>query len=186
MQHLQLTGGTGKDGRRELDFYPTPADVTKALLKFLGWPAGWHIHDPACGDGAMCRVFESMGYQASGADIRTDTGYGRQGVDFLKTWPVGPAFDAIVTNPPFAQSEEFIRHALKCTPWVAMVVKSQYWHAAKRYQLFMDHPPTWVLPLTWRPDFMNKGKGAAPTLEVQWTVWTPGSKLTTFKPLLRP
>jgi hypothetical protein len=183
MQHLQLTGGTGKDGRRELDYYPTPPDVTRSLLKFLDWPKHWHLHDPACGDGAMCRVFDELGYKSSGADIREDTGYGSQGIDFFKTSPVGHF--AIVTNPPFSHSEQFIRHALKFTPWVAMVFKSQYWHAAKRFQLFMEHPPAWVLPLTWRADFMNKGKGAAPTMDALWTVWKPGTKLTTYKPLLK-
>lgn len=32
---LQLTGGAGKDKRRELDYYPTPKNVTRALMNFM-------------------------------------------------------------------------------------------------------------------------------------------------------
>ena len=32
---LQLTAGNNKGNRRELDFYPTPPEVTIALMDFL-------------------------------------------------------------------------------------------------------------------------------------------------------
>jgi hypothetical protein len=51
-----------------------------------------------------------------------------------------------------------------------MLLKSQYWHAAKRHQLFNTHTPAYILPLTWRPDFMFGERGGAPTMDVLWTV----------------
>lgn len=72
-------------------------------------------------------------------------------------------------------------------------LKAQYWHAAKRAQLFREIPPSYVLPLTWRPDFLFKErggkKGASPLMDVMWCVWlTPQMQgvQTVFKPLMRP
>ena len=74
-----------------------------------------------------------------------------------------------------------------------MLLKSQYWHAAKRAQLFREIPPSYVLPLTWRPDFLfkerNGEKGASPLMDVMWCVWlTPHMQgaYTEYKPLMRP
>lgn len=74
-----------------------------------------------------------------------------------------------------------------------MLLKSQYWHAKSRYKLFQDYTPSWVLPLTWRPDFLEHErlegeKKGAPTMDVAWSVWISSTvKLDTrYKPLLKP
>ena len=89
--------------------------------------------------------------------------------------------------------DEFIRHAAEIGKPFAMLLKAQYWHAAKRAQLFREIPPSYVLPLTWRPDFLfkerNGKKGASPLMDVMWCVWlTPQMQgvQTVFKPLMRP
>jgi len=176
-QNLQLTGGNNKADRRELDFYPTPKDVTAALLDFLKLPIETIIWEPACGDYAMSSVMEQRGYCV----IKTDIKHGQ---DYFTTHEQA---DAIITNPPFNTSERFITKAIQEAKTVAMLVKSQYWHARKRASLFMQHPPEWVLPLTWRPDFLGGAKGGAPTMECIWTVWnreyTGNAK---YFPLLKP
>lgn len=179
---VALANGGKAENRRELDFYPTPPEVTEALLDFWKLPpcAVW---EPACGDGAMSKVLQQRGYTVTSSDLR-ETGFGDGGVDFLTCEP-RPCI-AIITNPPFNLSEAFIRRALAITPNVAMVLKSQYWHAAKRRQLFVDHPPALVLPLTWRPDFMGGERGGAPTMEVLWTVWTAGAGQCVYTPLAKP
>lgn len=178
---VQLATGGDKSKRRELDFYPTPPDVTHALLSFLNLPEDLFVWEPACGDGAMSKVLGAYFKDVRSSDIR-ESGYGEGGVDFLAS-----SFhcDAVITNPPFNASEEFIRHALKQAPIVAMVLKSQYWHAKKRSILFQEHPPAWVLPLTWRPDFMGGERGGAPTMEVHWTVWIEDDKDTKYRLLQR-
>lgn len=181
MSNLNLHGGNGK--RRALDFYPTPADVTRALLLFLEderilkTQRGVMIWDPACGDGAMLEVFSQLGYGFVGSDINV-------GVDYLSV-PVYPLVNAIITNPPFNLSEQFIRKAVTEAPLVCMLLKSQYWHAAKRKLLFDEYPPSYVLPLTWRPDFDGRG---APTMEVYWSVWWRQAHgvRTIYQPLNRP
>lgn len=195
------------DDRRESDFYPTPPDVTVALLEWLDLPDPAHhttIWEPACGDGAMSNVMRGYGFRVVASDIRTEgiDPLGTGGKDFLAFQPAGWRYNLeyvdpmpptmwVITNPPFNLAEEFIRKALATTPNVAMLLKSQFWHAQSRAKLFGEHPPSAVLPLTWRPDFLAGEKGGAPTMDCLWTVW--GGKRgaadwmhTRYEPLMRP
>lgn len=181
LKALNLANSSTNNNRRKLDFYPTPPDVTHALMQFLAMEQ-CHIWEPACGDGAMAKVIAEYRHDIWASDIR-ETGYGNGGVDFLTAHH---ECDAIITNPPFALSERFILHALPQAEMVAMVLKSQYWHAAKRQLLFEKHPPAYVLPLTWRPDFMDGERGGAPTMDVLWTVWKRGTTDTRYHLLGRP
>ena len=180
MQALNLANNSTTNTRRELDFYPTPPDVTHALMRFLDLEP-CIVWEPACGDGAMAEVLKKYTPTVLCSDLR-ETGYGEGGVDFLAE---RRDCGAIITNPPFNVSEDFIRHALTQADVVAMVLKSQYWHAKKRTALFTEHPPAWVLPLTWRPDFMGGERGGAPTMEVHWTVWVHGDTDTKYRLLSR-
>ncbi len=191
---LQLTGGGDQTKRRELDFYPTPKNVTVALMNFLlaenRIDKDFRVWEPACGDGQMSKVIESYGLSVYSSDIR-DTGYGSPFLDFVKHTG-NSNFDAIITNPPFNLSEDFIRQALSKSRLVCMLLKSQYWHAKNRLELFNKFTPRYVLPLTWRPDFLEHERKAgekkgAPTMEVAWSVWVKGSQTDcVYKPLTRP
>lgn len=102
------------------------------------------IWEPACGNGAMSNVLGQYGHIVLSSDIR-NTGFGDGWIDFLAA---NKECDAIITNPPFNISEAFIRHVLNQVGTVAMVLKSQYWHAKKRSALFGEFPSAYVLPLT--------------------------------------
>jgi hypothetical protein len=172
-------GGT-KD-RPDTDFYPTPAPVTHALLDWLQIPTGSTIWECACGEGHMSEVMQKRGYNVECSDLY------KSGVDFRTAGLLD--VDWIITNPPFNVAEEFIRHAHDLQPGgFAFLLKSQYWHSAKRNSLFHDIRPFAVLPLSWRPDFLFGKKSGAPTMEVLWTVWkAPYTNSTTFyQPLARP
>ncbi len=72
-----------------------------------------------------------------------------------------------------------------------MLLKCQYWHAKNKFDLFSTNPPAYVLPLTWRPDFLEHErkegeKKGAPTMDVIWVVWIEGSTKTEYFPLLKP
>lgn len=183
----QINGGNGIKARRAFDFYPTPPEVTVALVRFLRLGSGLCVWEPACGDGDMVRALEACGLTVYGTDIRN-------GQDFLtRTHPDGvdKHYNWIITNPPFAQSEEFIRHAAQIGKPFALLLKSQYWHAAKRIQLFRNIPPSCVLPLTWRPDFLFKehDQKASPLMDMMWCVWLmPQNRdiQTSYIPLNKP
>lgn len=179
----ELTGAAGLYSRRKLDFYPTPNDVTQALLDFLRLDKTLTIWEPACGSGKMSQVIENNGYNVVSTDIAKEC-YGEAATDYLTATRSG--IDAIITNPPFALSESFIKKAKKDAPIFAFLLKSQYWHARKRLPLFNQYQPTYLLPLTWRPDFLNGSRGGASIMEVFWCVWLSVDRVTKYIPLSRP
>lgn len=170
--------------RNKTDFYATPPEVTDALLYFLHCKEllkrDHVIWEPACGNRAMVNVMLRRGYTV----IPTDLYYqnpNEPGLDFLTA---NNKCDWIITNPPFSQATEFIQHALELGKPCAFLLKSQFWHAKSRLQLFRNHPPSYVLPLTWRPDFLYGTKSGSPTMEVLWTVWA-GRIVTRYYPLAK-
>lgn len=174
--------------RNKTDYYRTPPDVTLALLNFLEnqghMDTSYTIWEPACGTGEMAEVMKEKGYSVFCTD-RYPTGYGNPiAMDFLVSYL--PEFDWIITNPPFSMAEEFIRHAREMGNYCAFLLKSQFWHAQRRLALFREHPPAYVLPLTWRPDFLWGAKSGSPTMECIWTVWLGEDCITEFHPLPRP
>ena len=128
----RIAGGNTAYSRNKQDLYPTPPEVTYALLDFLALPCGTRIWEPACGNGDMVREMETWGYQVTGTDIS-------MGQDFLTVSPV--PCDWIITNPPFSLSEEFIRRCRYIGKPFALLLKSQFWHARKRLKLFQSTPP---------------------------------------------
>ncbi len=185
-----IVGAQQTHARKAADFYPTPPDVTVALLDFLKLPVPLNIWEPACGDGAMASVLSAAGHNVAATDLRTDSGYGKGGIDFT-TMSVEDDLDLlctdwIITNPPFKFAEQFIQKSLEITPNVAMLLKSQFWHARRRESLFRAAPPAWILPLTWRPAFLEAERGSSPLMDVIWVVWQIGADATKFRPINRP
>jgi hypothetical protein len=178
-----LANASSKD-RSSTDFYPTPENVTIALMGYLDLPKTTAIWEPACGEGHMSKVLEKLGFDVNSSDLH-DRGYGINGIDFLQTKRIDiDRSEWIITNPPFSLSEQFIRKCIEHKLPFAMLLKSQYWHSAKRRKLFEEHRPKAVLPLTWRPDFLFGSKSGSPTMECIWTVWgTEPADCTIYYPL---
>ena len=164
--------------RSKSDFYPTPPEATQALLNFLRLPKGTKVWECASGEDHMVKVMEQNGLEVIGTDIA-------KGVDFLQA-EIPDDVHWIITNPPFSLADEFVRKAASHEVPFAMLLKSQYWHAAKRINLFLDVTPAYVLPLTWRPDFLMGSRGGAPLMECIWCVWLPGVHITQYMPLMKP
>lgn len=178
-----MTGGARvlQRDRQERDWYPTPPDVTAALLR-RHLLAGRGVWEPCCGDGAMARVLEEHGAQVYLSDIHPQID-GAETLDFFASKALPAGCDAIITNPPFVKAAEFIWHAMKMQPgFVAVLLKSTFWHAIRRRPLFEAHPPSHVHPLTWRPDFLGLG---GPTMDVIWSVWDGSRGPTIYEPLHR-
>lgn len=172
--------------RNKTDFYATPTEVTVALLDFLESKDLIDPYDiiwePAVGSGAMERVMLDRGYAVFGTDLHPQI-QGLPSVDFLDCQ--APWCEWIITNPPFSKATEFITHALELGRPCAFLLKSQFWHAKSRLELFRENPPSYVLPLTWRPDFLRGAKSGSPTMECLWTVWS-GKHETIYYPLEKP
>lgn len=95
--------------RQDLDFFPTPARATAALLAREAFPGT--IWECACGDGAMARVIAGAGLPLISTDL-VDRGYGKARIDFLMEPSLPAGCESIVTNPPFRLATQFVEHAL--------------------------------------------------------------------------
>ena len=170
-----IIGGGNKERRKASDLYPTPREVTIAILDLISpyLPSGGVIWEPACGEMDMADVIREKGYTVIATDILT-------GTDYL-TAPVPDGASWAITNPPFFLAEDFIRKAKSDGLPFAMLLKSQ----------FYSGPPDIVAPLTWRPDFNFKSEGrhGSPLMEVMWCVWLPliqRSGVTKYIPIAKP
>ena len=92
------------------------------------------------------------------------------------------SFDAIVTNPPYKHSLEFVEHALECVRegrFVCMFLKIQFLEGQKRKHFFLENPPVrvWVsssrIKCAINGDFDANGQSAAC---YAWYVWQKGYK----------
>jgi len=157
--------------RERLDFYPTPPEATRAILRaelprLRAFPAVW---EPAAGDGAMVREMRVCGLEVVASDL-VDRGCGATVRDFYE-WDAAPA-PAILTNPPFAECNtgRWIAHALDVldVDYMALLLPWVFPGAASRAALWSRHPPARVYLMRWRVDFT--GAGAPPMLN-GWFVW---------------
>lgn len=158
--------------REKDDFYPTPPEGTKALLRvesFIG-----PIWEPACGDGAISKVLEEHGYSVVSTDL-VDRGYGDSGVDFLMEYrPMAPN---IVTNPPFKMVAPFIRKSLALTTGkVAMLLRLACLEGSERREIFDTTPLARVHVFSKRLTMYREGKptGEGGMLAFAWFVWEHG------------
>ncbi len=174
----KIVGGDPDKKRRKMDFYPTPRDVTIALLDFLKIPKSTKIWECACGENHMVDVMREYGYEVIGTDIHG-------GVDYLKA-DLPDGVDWIITNPPFNVSQEFIERSIRHGVNFAFLLKSQYWHAQKRQELFRKYPPDYVLPLTWRPDFTGQGSSLMDVMWCVWFGWPSPHSCAHYYPLAKP
>lgn len=183
------TGGTEETRARKADgnFFPTPLDVTEALLRVepLIRDRSRLIWEPHCGEGYLAERLKQSGHQVYASDL-IDRGYrgAATGLDFLQEG-LPAEIDGIVMNPPFDDIEAHIRHALSFgLRFVISLVQAEFWARKKHLALFRDHPPSRIYACAWKPDFTGEGSGI---FCVQWCVWERGHEgPTEFRPVERP
>lgn len=181
---MAVNGGGSSEIRSANDHYPTPPECTVALMEMLNLPFLSSVWEPACGKGDLSKVMIEHDVCVYSTDL-IDYGYGNGILDYLSSAPPRD-FDAIITNPPFSIADKFILKAVKEARIVAMLLKSQYWHAKSRAGLFRATRPKYILPLTWRPNFVAS-RGKSPVMEMMWTVWDSSyNGPTMYMPLDKP
>lgn len=188
-----MTGGRSyAGGRQPNDRYNTPCEAVSALVRSdlipTVWPLWW---DPCCGDGSLLQALrdEIDGFTGYGTDIVGCAGLDRDNIVFFEdqinfldiervgdsvVWEGSLVFERcppIFTNPPFMNDlpQKFIEHAhyLGC-PFLVLLLKSTYWAAKKRDGLWNKYPPTKIVQLTFRLDFLNLKR---PTMDFAWNIW---------------
>lgn len=117
---------------RKNDLYESPPEAVRALLKAESLPLT--IWEPACGPGSIVRVLRAAGHQVYATDL-VDYGSSDQdehGWDFLSERQLPIGVQAIVTNPPFKNAQEFVVHALELCPRVVMLLRLAFLESTKR------------------------------------------------------
>lgn len=172
---FRATGKSGDETPREThDFYPTPPEVTRALLAVEGprlraYGAVW---EPAAGDGAMVRELAAFGLEVHASDL-VDRGAGAEIRDFYG-FTLPPAA-AMVTNPPYKEINardgqgRWLAHAFDLgLEYVALFLNWDWPAAAGLAGLLARHPIARVYVARWKVDFTGKG---APPQRNAWFIW---------------
>lgn len=160
--------------RQALDFFVTPGWATEALLEREVFPG--KVWEPACGDGAISRLFVAAGYRVRSTDLAVRRFSPSGGVDFLAQ-DTAPGVGSIVTNPPFARWTEFAAHALRLgVRKVALLSKVTSLEGIGRQRLFAEHPPSRVWVFARRVNMHAGDKVGDGPAEIQgiafsWFVW---------------
>ncbi len=181
LKRAQSLVGTSA-GRPDDDFYPTPPEATEALLAHETFEG--IVWEPACGDGAICKVLEARGHEVMATDLNY-RGYGIGDRDFLHSFPAHDE-DAnppnVITNPPFKLAEEFIWKSLEMTAHatkpgkVAMLCKLQFLEGGKRKLMFEKTPLKRVYVFSKRLTMTRNGikmKNSG-MIAFAWFVWEHG------------
>lgn len=172
---------------QHLDFYETPAKVVQGLLNRFSLIGD--LLEPSAGRGA---ILEAIDYSNSTAieiqeEFKNDLLKHTNNViigDFL-TYN-DRKFDTIIANPPFSQSEQFIRHAyglLNKNGRMAFLLRLPFLASVKRYQLFQEMRPAAILILSQRPKF---GGTNIDSCDYAWFLWEEGYDDNTILDWLPP
>lgn len=101
----------------DTEFFPTPQKVKDDLYVMLNKYKKdcYYILDPCCGDGGLEFDDDRFDYTLYDLIDRSQGKFSVNVADFLKEdytpAPNGQKFDAVVMNPPFSLTKEFIEHS---------------------------------------------------------------------------
>ena len=167
-----------KEDAESNDYYATEPRAVELLLeqeKFS--PYVWEI---ACGEGHISEELKRNGYRVLSTDL-IDRGYGKGGVDFLKTTKDDMRGDVprdIITNPPYKYAKEFVEHALDISmdgTKIAMFLKLTFLEGQGRRELFRKAPPHTVYVSSSRLQCGKNGDFSGTSMVAYaWFVWRKG------------
>lgn len=174
--------GNSNFERKELDFYPTPAIVTEALMPFLfQYPFNLSsqntIWEPACGNGAMSEVLKKYFSSVISTDLNY---YGYESSPDINFYDVEVPFSSvIITNPPYSNDvDKFIQKGLELTkPYdgiLALLLRKEADSAVTRNHFFNEESPfAMKIDLLWRIIWFpeDNRQDANPRHNFSWFVW---------------
>jgi hypothetical protein len=169
--------GGDKARRRALDYYPTPAEATRALIRaewahwrqFAGGPdpAFW---EPCGRGGAIARVAaDEFGLRSVATDLVKDTLHdvAEQDLFAVKVAPVR----RVMSNLPFGVARPMVGHlwSVLALDYMALLFKATWLNCGEAAALWQAGlRPTRRWDLTWRLDFSDQGN---PVMDCVWLVW---------------
>lgn len=162
---------------KHLDFYETPVRAIMPMLPKLT-KDGIKVLEPCAGRGAIVKAIKSYcSAEITSIEIQENfKDYLDQPIigDFLQT-ESSPIYDLVMTNPPFSQAEEFIKHArkfIKSDGKLAFLLRLPFIAGVKRYNLFKEFCPYEINVLSQRPKF---GGSNIDSCDYAWICWNKSS-----------
>lgn len=166
--------------RRDGDFYPTPAWMTRALLKRLPNLRPLCILEPCSGDGAIVRELTSPHVVMNDIverppllpDFLLDATQRSSWTAFRRFAP----FDLVITNPPFDVGFDIAQHALEFAGrGVALLLRLTFLEPTElRGPWLQAHPPERLIVMP-RHDF--RGNGSTDSVTSAWMIWSKDQPL---------
>lgn len=142
------------ENRDPLDFYETPQEFTRELLRRHKFHA--KVWEPAAGKGAISEVLRKAKYTVLSTDVNP-LAPGIRPLDFLSATRTG--YD-IVTNPPFKLMVPFILKAYElCHRKVAMVMPISGLNSSGRYEAVWSKLPVSHIYLAGRYQQVKSARG---------------------------
>lgn len=134
------------------------------------------VLEPCCGGGHIAEALKDEGYTVVTNELY-DHGYKADTqLDFLTQ--IDKWNGDIITNPPYSQAKEFVKHALDIIPdgrKVAMFLKLSFLEGQKRYELFKEYPPKTIYVSTKRINCGKNGDFTGTSAVCYcWFVWLKG------------
>ena len=165
------------------DFYSTPPEAVKALLKAEDFPRT--IWEPACGDGAIVKILRAAGHDVYATDL-VDRGcpISESRIDFLLEQSPQFHAEAIVTNPPYTLAHQFVAHAHRLEiQKVAMLLRLAFLESTGRSAILDGGSLARVHVIRNRLPMMHRhgweGKKTSNSVAFAWFVWELGWKKPT-------
>jgi hypothetical protein len=160
-------GGLADRGK---DVYETPPAAVVALIAREGLALPLDIWEPCCGPSQnIVKVLRTHKFLVTASDLTAD------GIDFLTVKEPPVMADAIITNPPYKQAANFVRHGLELVPMVVMLLRLNFLESAARSDLLDDgrlarvHVFANRLPRMHREGWTGNRTGS--TTAYAWFVW---------------
>lgn len=164
------------EDRASDDYYATPPSAVEMLLELESF--SHKVREPSCGGGHIAKVFESHGHEVDASDL-VYRGYGRGGVDFLKSDEKDCDYD-LVQNPPYSLAQEFVEKGMEAIGEghkMAAFLKLTFLEGKSRYPMFQKYPPKAVYVSVSRLSCGKNGTEWNPSsICYAWFVWEKGYK----------
>ena len=157
------------------DLYETPPEAVEALLRAETLPR--NIWEPACGRGAIVRKLRAAGHDVVATDLvdYRSPDQDLAGVDFLLETKAPDGAGAAITNPPFKLAGEFVAHAIKLCPLVAMLLRLTFLESDRRTEILDNGQLARVHVFKNRLPMMHRAGWDGPKLSnptaFAWFVW---------------
>jgi hypothetical protein len=159
--------------------YETPKVAVEALLrKFEDRHLPSVIWEPACGRGNIVKPLVKAGHEVLASDIMDfgslDFPYVPK-QNFFAIDEAPPGVECIVTNPPYKDAHDFVRHACKLCPIVIMLLRFAFYESERRCDILDNAGLIRVLCFRKRLPTMHRdgweGKKTGSGIAFAWFIW---------------